>query len=173
MSFSIISQSVISLKLDFDHFSISCSHQCCEVIQMLLFKYIVPNVTSSQPLAISVSSPTRLKLDRIRDLPILTAWFSLTTVLSITGTVLLLLLLLSTIHQRKHCTGAHLLIVHLMLLQLLLIGFTFPVLNTQTYFAVVDRLSSMGNATAIAPRRPPIHCPTLMFIHLSLMYTEN
>ena len=105
----------------------------------------------------------------------ITIWFIVTTFISAVGALLLILLLLSTVQQRKHQSGTQLLIVHLMLLQLLLLGVTFPILNTHSYLVVLDSVGvdvdSGGNVTAVRHQHL-IHCPSLMFFHVSLIHTE-
>ena len=112
-------------------------------------------------------------LQRVNDITSITIWFIVTTFISTVGAILLILLLLSTVQQRKHYTGTRLLIVHLMLLQLLLLGVTFPVLNTQGYLVVLDSvvIGSGGYVTAIR-HQPFIHCPSLMFLHVSIIHTQ-
>ena len=107
-----------------------------------------------------------------RNLAAVTVWFTVTTFIGAIGAVLLILLLLSTVHQRKHRIGTRLLILHLMLMQLLLLGFIYPVLNTQTYLAVLDEVGSNGNATAQPRSRPPIHCPSVLFLLLVSVHAE-
>ena len=113
-------------------------------------------------------------LRRANDIPSITIWFTVTTFISTVGALLLILLLLSTLQQRKHYNGTRLLIVHLMLLQLLLLGFTFPVLNTQGYLVVLDGVGiGSGGYTRAIHRQPFIHCPSLMFLHVSIMHAQT
>ena len=125
----------------------------------------------------NVSSPMWLNLTTYihtipDDLSAVTVWFVVTMLLCSIGALLLILLLLSLVYIKKYHTGTRFLIMHLMLLQLLLLGFVYPVVSIQSYLAVLDGISSRGTTTNAATRRLPIHCPTLMFLAVSIMDSE-
>ena len=103
-----------------------------------------------------------------RDVSAATEWFTVTILISFIGGLLLFVLLLSAIQQKRRYTGTRLLIVHMMLLQLLMLGFTFPLLNTQSYLAVVD-----GFNVTSTPHRPLILCLPFLYIHVATMHSET
>ena len=100
---------------------------------------------------------------------VITIWFTITIAVNVFGSLLLILLLWTTTHARNHHTGGtrHL-ITHLMLLQLLLLGFIFPVNNTQGYLAVIGQ----NNTGVTVTYRPPINCPTLSLIQVVTQHAE-
>ena len=105
---------------------------------------------------------------RANDVTAITLWFIVTTLISFIGALLLIILLVSSVQQKEHRTGTRILIVHLMLLQLLLLGFTYPVVNIQSYFAVLDGV----NITTVT-HRPLIHCPSAMFLLIAGRHAES
>ena len=127
----------------------------------------ITNASGPKWINLSIINTTQFAEQRANDLTAVTLWFTITTLISFTGALLLLVVLLSAIQQKRHHTGTRLLIVHLMLLQLLLLGFIYPVVNIQSYLAVFD------GANATIQSRPPIHCPSAMFLLIAAMHAES
>ncbi|OQV22754.1 hypothetical protein BV898_03191 [Hypsibius exemplaris] len=66
-------------------------------------------------------------------LQLVKGWFGLSISISIAGSGLLLLLLITSFRHRKLHTGAHILIIHVMLIQLLVCGIFYPIQNITTW----------------------------------------
>ena len=95
------------------------------------------------------------RLNHDRAVADIAVWFSVTTVISSAGATLLVLLLLTMwVNRIEHrVTSTRLLIIHLMALQLLLCGFTVPILNVQTLMAVLGADAETAISSNGSPRR--------------------
>ena len=106
-----------------------------------IFLARIRNATGSNctPNSSSNESTSLIDHQHPRDLAGITLWFIVTTLINFLGAIPLILLLLSTIPQQKHHTGTRFIIIPLMLLQLLLLGFIYFVLNIPNYLARAGR----------------------------------
>ncbi|OQV12595.1 hypothetical protein BV898_13160 [Hypsibius exemplaris] len=95
--------------------------------------------------------PSRLSTD---------GWFFFSILASGMGSGLIILLLIASFQLERLRKGSHILLIHLMCVDLILCGVTFPISNITTYMGM---------------RGSPIdiRCNVFMFLHLSALYAEN
>jgi hypothetical protein len=87
-------------------------------------------------------------------------WFAFSTIISISGSSLFILLLVASFYEKKLQKGANLLIIHIMLIQLLLCALLFPILNTTSYLLLKGH-------------RINFNCRLFLLAQVGAMNTEN
>ncbi|OQV17425.1 hypothetical protein BV898_08528 [Hypsibius exemplaris] len=79
---------------------------------------------------------------------------------SICGSSLLLLLLVTSFRRRRLHSGSNILVMHLMLLDLIICGITYPLSITITY-------------RGMRGTQVDINCHAFLYFHMSVIFTEN
>ncbi|OQV17402.1 hypothetical protein BV898_08505 [Hypsibius exemplaris] len=87
------------------------------------------------------------------------AWFVFSILCSIIGTALLLLLLLASFRVKRLRSGSSILVVHLMLIELIICGVTFPIFLITTH-------------TGLTGVHVQVNCQVFMYFFLTTIHTE-
>ncbi|OQV15356.1 hypothetical protein BV898_10462 [Hypsibius exemplaris] len=87
-------------------------------------------------------------------------WFGLSMGITLAGSGLLILLLVSAVRRENSRSGSRILLLHLMSTQLLLCGLLFPIHFITSYLALIRR-------------NPTISCSSFAFIHTSTTFAQN
>ncbi|OQV16762.1 hypothetical protein BV898_09119 [Hypsibius exemplaris] len=88
------------------------------------------------------------------------SWFIFTVLVSFSGSLLLVLLLLTSFRRRELRSGARVLIIHLMVMQLLICSVLSPVQTIATY-------------ETLLAHHIRLDCPPLQLLQIGTMYAEN
>ncbi|OQV13809.1 hypothetical protein BV898_12028 [Hypsibius exemplaris] len=87
-------------------------------------------------------------------------WFVFSITIGVSACVLLLLLLATSLYHEKLRKGSKILVIHLLLVQLLICGFNFPILTVTSY-------QTLRNQTV------SINCPVFLYLDIGSTHVEN
>lgn len=87
-------------------------------------------------------------------------WLTFSITVSIGGSLLLVLLLVTSFYHEKLHTGSRILIIHLMVMHLLICAIYYPLLNISSYMVLRGQIIS-------------IHCQPILLLHNGTMHAQN